>query len=97
MWEQTKQRQSARVIQERAAGGDPDTLLVKREDMLGPKFLEVSACKALQQLQVRTNVGCLPCGDSCTQTHANYMPKFYLWHVAVAIPFKQARWLRMVQ
>jgi hypothetical protein len=54
MWEQTKQRQSARIIKERNAGGDPDTLLVKREDLLGPKFLDVSACKALQQLQVST-------------------------------------------
>jgi hypothetical protein len=54
MWEQTKQRQSARVIKERNAGGDPDTLFVKREDLLGPKFLDASACRALQQLQVST-------------------------------------------
>jgi hypothetical protein len=54
MWEQTKQRQSARVIKERNAGGDPDTLLIKRDDLLGPKFLDVSACKAVQQLQVST-------------------------------------------
>jgi hypothetical protein len=60
MWEQTKQRQSARVIQERAAGGDPDKLLVKREDILGPKFLDESACKALQQLEVSTMLEPVP-------------------------------------
>jgi hypothetical protein len=44
-------RQSARVLAERAAGGQPDTLLLTREDLLGPKQLDVTSSVPLQQLQ----------------------------------------------
>ena len=43
-------RQSSRVLQERRKGLSPDTLLLVREDVLGPKGLDVSSSKALQRL-----------------------------------------------
>jgi hypothetical protein len=43
-------RQSARVLQERRAGLQPDLLLLTREDLLGPKGLDVSSSQPLQQL-----------------------------------------------
>jgi hypothetical protein len=50
-WEQVRTRQSARVVKEREAGGKPDLLLIKREDMLGPMYLDTSSCTALRDLQ----------------------------------------------
>lgn len=44
-------RQSARVLAERAAGGQPNTLLLAREDLLGPKQLDVASSVPLQQLR----------------------------------------------
>ncbi len=44
-------RQSARVLAARAAGGQPDTLLLAREDLLGPRQLDVSSSRPLQQLR----------------------------------------------
>lgn len=49
-YEQTLKRQSARIIQERQAGGDPETLLLVREDLLGPKFIDESSSPALREL-----------------------------------------------
>ncbi len=44
-------RQSARVLAERAAGLSPDPLLLAREDLLGPRYLDASSCPALAELQ----------------------------------------------
>jgi hypothetical protein len=44
-------RQSARVLAARAAGGQPDTLLLAREDLLGPRQLDVRSSRPLQQLR----------------------------------------------
>lgn len=43
-------RQSARVLRQRAAGMSPDAFQLCRDDLLGPKFLDVSASSALQDL-----------------------------------------------
>jgi hypothetical protein len=51
LYEQTITRQSARVIAERNAGGQPDLLLLMRDDLLGPRSIDVSSSKALQELQ----------------------------------------------
>jgi hypothetical protein len=48
--ETTITRQSARVLEERRQGLDPDTLLLVREDLLGPKGLDMSSSKPLQRL-----------------------------------------------
>ncbi|GFR50032.1 hypothetical protein Agub_g12193 [Astrephomene gubernaculifera] len=50
-YEQAQRRQSARVLSERGAGLQPDPLLLVREDLLGPKQLDVSSCEALRELQ----------------------------------------------
>ncbi|WIA14243.1 hypothetical protein OEZ85_002779 [Tetradesmus obliquus] len=44
-------RQSARVLEEQRAGLAPDLLLLKRDDLLGPKELDVTGSKPLQQLK----------------------------------------------
>ncbi|PNH08303.1 NFX1-type zinc finger-containing protein 1 [Tetrabaena socialis] len=49
-YEQAQRRQSSRVLAERRAGGSPDALLLVREDLLGPRQLDVSSSSALQQL-----------------------------------------------
>jgi hypothetical protein len=67
MWEQAKQRQAARLRQERSAGGNPHKKMVKREDLLGPKFRDMSACKALQELQVSTSLSNITRGLACVQ------------------------------
>jgi hypothetical protein len=51
-YEQAVSRQSARVLSERREGGEPDLLLISRQDLLGPKFLDVSTSSALRELQV---------------------------------------------
>jgi hypothetical protein len=38
------------VLQERQQGRSPDPLLLTREDLLGPREVDVSRCKPLQQL-----------------------------------------------
>ena len=50
-YEQAQRRQSARVLKERGAGGGPDPLLLLRDDLLGPKHLDVSSCSALRELK----------------------------------------------
>ncbi|KAG2452041.1 hypothetical protein HYH02_003079 [Chlamydomonas schloesseri] len=50
-YEQAQRRQSARVLKERGAGGAPDPLLLQRDDLLGPKHLDVSSCSALRELE----------------------------------------------
>ncbi|KAF5840889.1 P-loop containing nucleoside triphosphate hydrolase protein [Dunaliella salina] len=44
-------RQSERLVQERQAGGSPDPWLLKRDDLLGPKHIDVSSSAALRSLQ----------------------------------------------
>ena len=50
-YEQSITRQSARVLSEKRQGSSPDLLLLTRDDLLGPKHLDVSRSKPLQQLQ----------------------------------------------
>ncbi|KXZ51992.1 hypothetical protein GPECTOR_10g1014 [Gonium pectorale] len=50
-FEQAQRRQSARVLAERAAGDQPDLLLLVREDLLGPRHLDTSTCSALRELK----------------------------------------------
>ncbi len=50
LYEQTIKRQSARVIAERQAGGDPDKLLFTRDDLLGPKHIDLNTSQALRDL-----------------------------------------------
>lgn len=50
LYERAVQRQSARVVRERAQGLNPDVHLITREDLLGPKHLDVSASQPLKQL-----------------------------------------------
>jgi hypothetical protein len=50
LYEQVIKRQSARVIADRQAGGDPDMLLFTRDDVLGPKHIDVNTSQALRQL-----------------------------------------------
>lgn len=50
-YEQAQRRQSARVLSERAAGLKPDSLLIVRDDLLGPRYLDVSTCTALRELE----------------------------------------------
>jgi hypothetical protein len=54
---QSIKRQSARVLQERQQGRSPDPLLLTREDLLGPREVDVSRCKPLQQLQGMRGLG----------------------------------------
>lgn len=51
LYERVLERQAARVLAERQSGGNPDLFLVTRHDLLGPKFLDVSSCQALADLQ----------------------------------------------
>ncbi len=50
-YEAAQKRQAARVVSERAAGLQPDLLLLAREDLLGPRELYVGSCAALRELQ----------------------------------------------
>ncbi len=50
LYEMTLARQAARVLSERSQGLTPDTLLITREDLLGPMHLDVSKSAALQEL-----------------------------------------------
>ncbi len=50
LYEQSITRQSTRVLAERRAGGSIDALLLVREDLLGPKHLDVTSSKALRSL-----------------------------------------------
>ncbi|KAG2423774.1 hypothetical protein HXX76_015050 [Chlamydomonas incerta] len=56
-YEQAQRRQSARVLKERDAGGSPDPLLLQRDDLLGPKHLDVSSCSALRELRAMRALG----------------------------------------
>eukprot|EP00884_Botryococcus_braunii_P010997 jgi/Botrbrau1/1989/Bobra.0052s0031.1 len=49
-YELTLKRQSARIIKERKFGGDPDPLLLARDDLLGPKCIDESSSVALKKL-----------------------------------------------
>ncbi|KIY94942.1 Stage V sporulation protein K [Monoraphidium neglectum] len=51
LYEQSIARQSARVLAERREGGAPDPLLLRRDDLLGPKRLDAGGSKALQELE----------------------------------------------
>jgi hypothetical protein len=51
LYEQSITRQSARVLAEKRQGLSPDLLLLTRDDLLGPKHLDVTQSKPLQQLQ----------------------------------------------
>jgi hypothetical protein len=50
LYEQVIKRQSARVIADRQAGGDPEMLLFTRDDVLGPKHIDINTSEALRQL-----------------------------------------------
>lgn len=50
-YERMLERQATRVLSERAAGMDPDKWLITREDILGPKFLDVSKSSTLKELR----------------------------------------------
>lgn len=43
--------QAGRLLREREAGGKPDLMLIQRDDLLGPKELDISASSAWKQLQ----------------------------------------------
>eukprot|EP00884_Botryococcus_braunii_P010986 jgi/Botrbrau1/1988/Bobra.0052s0030.1 len=49
-YEQVLKRQSARVIEQREAGGDPEPLVLVRDDLLGPKCIDQSTSPALKEL-----------------------------------------------
>ncbi len=50
-YEAAQKRQAARVLAERARGLQPDALLLVREDLLGPRELDLGSCAALRELQ----------------------------------------------
>lgn len=51
LYEAAITRQSARVIAERKAGGSPDPLLLRRDDLLGPRGIDEASCPALKKLR----------------------------------------------
>lgn len=62
--ENSRDRQAKRVLSERGAGRVPDVFQLSREDLLGPRTLDVSQSEALQELhalrgleQVKASVG----------------------------------------
>ena len=50
LWEQVMRRQAARVISETETGCAPDELKIKREDLLGPRNVEVATRDAIDEL-----------------------------------------------
>ena len=50
LWEQVLRRQAARIIAEEEAGRVPDELMIKREDLLGPRDVEVATRDAIDEL-----------------------------------------------
>ena len=57
LYEQTLTRQSARVLAERQAGRSPDLLLIEREDLLGPKHIDVATSAPLRELHAMRGLG----------------------------------------
>ncbi|KAL6759019.1 P-loop containing nucleoside triphosphate hydrolase protein [Haematococcus lacustris] len=55
-YEQAVARQSARCVEERQQGLNPDLWLLRRDDLLGPKQLDVSRSSALQELQAKVGL-----------------------------------------
>ncbi|GFH21452.1 NFX1-type zinc finger-containing protein 1, partial [Haematococcus lacustris] len=55
-YEQAVARQSARCVEERQQGLNPDLWLLRRDDLLGPKQLDVSSSSALQELQAKVGL-----------------------------------------
>jgi AAA lid domain len=49
-YEKTLKRQADRIVKERQAGGSPELLLLVRDDLLGPKCIDVSSSAALKEL-----------------------------------------------
>ncbi|KAJ9508188.1 hypothetical protein QJQ45_021542, partial [Haematococcus lacustris] len=55
-YEQAVARQSARCVEERQQGLNPDLWLLRRDDLLGPKQLDVGSSSALQELQAKVGL-----------------------------------------
>ncbi|GFH06095.1 NFX1-type zinc finger-containing protein 1, partial [Haematococcus lacustris] len=55
-YEQAVARQSARCVEEQQRGLYPDLWLLRRDDVLGPKQLDVSSSSALQELQAKVGL-----------------------------------------
>ena len=56
-FEQATARQASRIVSERAVGLAPDTWLITRDDMLGPRELDVSGSTALRELAGMRGLG----------------------------------------
>ena len=50
-WEQVTARQASRVVEQRGSGLEPDPWLITRDDMLGPRELDLSRSSALKELE----------------------------------------------
>ncbi|MEW5313864.1 MAG: hypothetical protein WDW38_005396 [Sanguina aurantia] len=57
LYEATITRQSARVIRQRQQGLMPETMLLEREDLLGPMHIDHASSKALRQLSLMRGLG----------------------------------------
>ncbi|MEW5300661.1 MAG: hypothetical protein WDW36_003575 [Sanguina aurantia] len=57
LYEATLTRQSARVIRQRQQGLKPETMLLEREDLLGPMHIDHASSKALRELSVMQGLG----------------------------------------
>ncbi|KAL6759018.1 P-loop containing nucleoside triphosphate hydrolase protein, partial [Haematococcus lacustris] len=55
-YEQAVARQSARCVEEQQRGWYPNLWLLRRDDLLGPKQLDVSSSSALQELQAKVGL-----------------------------------------
>ena len=55
-------RQAARVIAEQERGLQPDLMLIKRDDLLGPRDISVASSAALQELEGMLGLGMVKAG-----------------------------------